>query len=103
MATTPPDVHPMFQFSNTDMLELCTSISQAEDQQLPGAAKQAWVISVACQKRAQSPPPFWIWLLIAFLENVIPKIIEYLKGKFGADWKIKAAEKVAKGILPWQS
>jgi len=88
--------------THNDLLDLCLDLCAAEQLLLPGPARQAWVIASQTIKRAQSPPPVWIWFATLLLEKLIPILLEWIKARYGTDWTAKIHDKLKAGQLPWE-
>lgn len=89
-------------FRHDELLDLVGDICAAEQMNLPGPARHAWVLAHQIIKRAQSPPPVWIWFLILILEKLIPALLDWLKKKYGDEWLQKVSNKLKTGLLPWE-
>jgi hypothetical protein len=87
--------------SEKELLDVVSDIARAEELQLPGFARQQYVIALAIGRASQSPPPIWIWLLVKVLEALIPEILEWLKARYGDAWPAKVADYLTQGRLPW--
>lgn len=93
----------ILSLSNDDLLALVTDIAVAEAHDIPGPAREAWVIASALGRKTHSPPPVWIWLLMKMLELVVPEILDWLKKRYGEAWPAHTLAAVKQGKLPWQN
>lgn len=90
-----------FNFSDDDIHDLLCDMISAEALPLPGDGKHHWVIACAIARRAQSPPPVWTWLLVRFLNQLIPFLIEWLKEKYGIEWAARLYDILSARKAPW--
>jgi len=94
---------PTMQFTHDDIRDVLRDMVLAENLHIPGEAKQAWVIAEQIRQHGHSPSPVWIWLLIEVLQVLIPKLLAWLKKKYGEDWPGKITDAIQERTLPWQS
>lgn len=87
--------------TDDELRDLIGDIAAAESLELPGPAKQVWVIAEQTHKRALSPQPTWIFLLVRLLEMIIPELLDWLKTKYGKDWPERTLAALKNGYLPW--
>lgn len=85
-----------------EIMDLLSDIVAAEAMPLPSFAKHEWVRTCQLNKRCQSPPPDWIWILSKLIDAILPIIIEYLKKRYGTKWPARLANCIAAGVLPWR-
>jgi hypothetical protein len=88
--------------THNDLLDLVADICAAEQMNLPGAAKHGWVVAAGIIRRAQSPPPVWIWFITLLLDKVIPPILEWIRTHYGTEWVEPVLAKLKLGQLPWE-
>jgi len=88
--------------THAEQLTLIEDIVTAERLGLPGPAKHGWVLAHQLIRRAQSPPPSWIWLLAILLEKLIPIVLDWLKKKYGDQWPETTSQLLLVKKLPWE-
>lgn len=99
--TTPYDEQTECRFTPADLSDLVDDILAAEQMALIGPARHKWVMAKQIERRLQSPPPIWIWILMTMLDSIIPQLIAELKKRFGSNWPTSAAAAIATGGLTW--
>lgn len=89
-------------FTNSEITALLEDIAAADALDIPGFARQQWVIASQIIRSRQSPPPVWIYLLTVALEKLIPLIVSWLQNHYGDEWPQKLRNLLKEKKLPWQ-
>jgi len=91
------------QFTDEDMKSILANMVLAEANVGPGPAKHWWVVGEELRRHTRSPMIPWAWILVEVLNILIPKLLEWLKKKFGDQWPDQVTASLQAGKLPWQS
>jgi len=90
------------KWDDEDTLSLLQDMVLAENTNMPGPAKHYWVIAEQLARHKASPTIPWAWVIFEVLTIIIPKLLDWLKKKYGQQWPDQITPALMEKKLPWQ-